>query len=46
MDEKQAISVRYVIMEIRNHYAVLHDLIVKNMDRIKVPRSNNSVNMY
>ncbi|VDL88946.1 unnamed protein product [Schistocephalus solidus] len=46
MDEKQAISVRYVIMEIRNHYAVLHDLIVKNIDRIKVPRSNNTISMY
>ncbi|CDS38116.1 Proteasome activator pa28 REG alpha beta subunit [Echinococcus multilocularis] len=46
MDEKQAISMRYVIMEIRNHYAVLHDLIVKNLDRIKVPRSNNTMTMY
>ncbi|VDD81755.1 unnamed protein product [Mesocestoides corti] len=46
MDEKQAISMRYVIMEIRNHYAVLHDLIVKNIDRIKVPRSNNTMTMY
>nr|VZI05053.1 unnamed protein product [Spirometra erinaceieuropaei] len=46
MDEKQAISVRHVIMEIRNHYAVLHDMIVKNIDRIKVPRSNNTISMY
>nr|CDS34296.1 Proteasome activator pa28 REG alpha beta subunit [Hymenolepis microstoma] len=46
MDEKQAISMRYVIMEIRNHYSVLHDLIEKNLDRIKVPRSNNTMSMY
>ncbi|KAF7259413.1 hypothetical protein EG68_02799 [Paragonimus skrjabini miyazakii] len=46
MDEKQAITMRYIIMEIRNHYATLHDLILKNIDRIKMPRSNNAINMY
>ncbi|KAM3173777.1 hypothetical protein ACTXT7_011905 [Hymenolepis weldensis] len=46
MDEKQAISMRCIIMEIRNHYSVLHDLIEKNLDRIKVPRSNNTMSMY
>ncbi|CAH8821254.1 unnamed protein product [Trichobilharzia szidati] len=46
MDEKQAITMRYIIMEIRNHYATLHDIIIKNLDRIKVPRSNNAINMY
>ncbi|CAH8439787.1 unnamed protein product [Schistosoma margrebowiei] len=46
MDEKQAITMRYIIMEIRNHYATLHDIIIKNLDRIKMPRSNNAINMY
>ncbi|KER30286.1 hypothetical protein T265_03237 [Opisthorchis viverrini] len=46
MDEKQAITMRYIIMEIRNHYATLHDIILKNIDRIKMPRSNNAVTMY
>ncbi|CAL8083266.1 unnamed protein product [Calicophoron daubneyi] len=46
MDEKQAITMRYIIMEIRNHYATLHDIILKNIDRIKMPRSNNAINMY
>lgn len=46
MDEKQAITMRYIIMEIRNHYATLHDIIIKNLDRIKTPRSNNAINMY
>ncbi|MCL4141306.1 UNVERIFIED_CONTAM: hypothetical protein GTU68_034497 [Idotea baltica] len=46
MDEKEAITLRYILMEIRNHYATLHDLIDKNLDRIKKPRSNNTVTMY
>ncbi|THD21831.1 Proteasome activator complex subunit 3 [Fasciola hepatica] len=46
MDEKQAITMRYIIMEIRNHYATLHDIILKNIDRIKMPRSNNAISMY
>ncbi|CAH8461231.1 unnamed protein product [Dicrocoelium dendriticum] len=46
MDEKQAITMRYIIMEIRNHYATLHDIIMKNIDRIKTPRSNNAITMY
>lgn len=46
LDEKEFISLRLVITEMRNHYASLHDLIVKNMDKIKKPRSTNTDNMY
>jgi proteasome activator subunit 3 (PA28 gamma) len=47
LDEKEFISLRLVIIELRNHYASLHDLISKNIDKIKKPRStNNTDNMY
>jgi proteasome activator subunit 3 (PA28 gamma) len=46
LDEKEFISLRLVVTELRNHYASLHDLIVKNLDKIKKPRSTNTDNMY
>jgi len=46
LDEKEFISLRLVITEMRNHYASLHDLIIKNLDKIKKPRSTNTDNMY
>jgi proteasome activator subunit 3 (PA28 gamma) len=46
LDEKEFISLRLVITEMRNHYAALHDLIIKNLDKIKKPRSTNTDNMY
>lgn len=45
-DEKEFISLRLIIVEMRNHYAGLHDLITKNLDKIKKPRSTNTDNMY
>jgi proteasome activator subunit 3 (PA28 gamma) len=46
LDEKEFISLRLVVIELRNHYASLHDLITKNLDKIKKPRSSNADNMY
>lgn len=46
LDEKEFISLRLVICELRNHYASLHDIITKNLDKIKKPRSSNTHNMY
>jgi len=47
LDEKEFISLRLVLIELRNHYASLHDLISKNLEKIKKPRStNNTDNMY
>ncbi|KAL3312299.1 Proteasome activator complex subunit 3, partial [Cichlidogyrus casuarinus] len=45
-DIKQAFGMHLTLLEIRNHYAMLNDLIMKNLDRIKVPRSNHSVSLY
>jgi proteasome activator subunit 3 (PA28 gamma) len=47
MDEKQFINIRLVLMETRNHLATLHDMITKNLEKIKKPRSTEHVlNMY
>ncbi|CAH1788499.1 unnamed protein product [Owenia fusiformis] len=46
LDEKEFVSIRLVVMELRNHYATLHDLIMKNLEKIKKPRSQNTTSMY
>lgn len=46
MDEKQFINIRLVLTEMRNHFATLHDMITKNLEKIKTPRSNNAEHMY
>lgn len=46
LDEKEFVSLRLVICELRNQYATLHDLITKNLDKIKRPRNSNTDNMY
>ncbi|XP_064455946.1 proteasome activator complex subunit 3-like isoform X1 [Ornithodoros turicata] len=46
LDEKQYVSLRLVLCELKNHYATLHDLITKNLEKIKRPRSCNVENMY
>lgn len=46
LDEKEYISLRLMTCEIRNHYASLHDVVMKNIEKIKKPRSANSENLY
>ncbi|KAI1283823.1 Proteasome activator complex subunit 3 [Halotydeus destructor] len=46
IDEKEYMSIRLVVCELRNHYATLHDLITKNLEKIKKPRSSNNETMY
>ncbi|CAG9531998.1 unnamed protein product [Cercopithifilaria johnstoni] len=46
MDEKQFINIRLVLTEMRNHFATLHDMIMKNFEKIKMPRNNNAEHMY
>ncbi|XP_067932016.1 proteasome activator complex subunit 3-like isoform X2 [Watersipora subatra] len=46
LDEKEFITLRLVCAELRNHYAGLHDIIMKNLDKIKRPRTQNTHNMY
>jgi len=46
LDEKEFLSLRIVVSEVRNHYAALYDLITKNMEKIVRPRSSNAENLY
>jgi proteasome activator subunit 3 (PA28 gamma) len=46
IDEKEFLSLRLVVAELRNHYATLHDMVTKNLDKIKIPRSSNNETMY
>jgi proteasome activator subunit 3 (PA28 gamma) len=45
-DEKQHFLARQHLVDIRNLYAVLTDLIHKNINKIRSPKANNSVNLY
>lgn len=40
LDENEYHYLRRVLTELRNHYAILHDIITKNLDKIKAPRSS------
>ncbi len=46
IDEKEFLSLRLVVAELRNHYATLHDMVTKNLDKIRTPRSSNTETMY
>ncbi|KAK2705474.1 proteasome activator complex subunit 3-like [Artemia franciscana] len=46
LDEKEYVSLRLVLCEVRNHYSSLHDIITKNFDKIKKPRSSNVTSLY
>jgi len=46
LDEKEFLSLRIVVSEVRNHYAALYDLITKNMEKIVRPRTSNAENLY
>ncbi|CAI9728137.1 proteasome activator complex subunit 3-like [Octopus vulgaris] len=46
LDEKEYISLRLMTCELRNHYASLHDVVMKNIEKIKKPRSANAENLY
>lgn len=42
MDDKEYLSLWLVMAEIRNRYCSLHDIVIKNLDKIKKPRSSNA----
>lgn len=46
LDEKQFVSLRLMVCELRNSYAMLHDLITKNLEKIKKPRNSNQECLY
>ncbi|XP_062916185.1 proteasome activator complex subunit 1 isoform X2 [Mobula hypostoma] len=46
IDEAQYSEIRAMVMEIRNQYALLYDLISKNFDKIKKPRGDSKALIY
>jgi len=46
IDEKEFTNIQICIMDLRNNYAILHDLITKNIDKLLKPRSSNSNAIY
>ncbi|KAF7436566.1 hypothetical protein PC9H_003399 [Pleurotus ostreatus] len=45
-DEKQLYFIRQHLIDIRNIYAVLTDLIHKNISKIRAPKGNNGMGLY
>jgi len=41
LDEKEFINLRLCCLDLRNNYAILHDMIIKNLEKLKTPRSSN-----
>lgn len=46
LDEKEYVSLWLVMCEVRNRYCSLHDLVMKNLEKIKRPRSSNAQSLY
>ncbi|KAG7248669.1 hypothetical protein CRUP_015149 [Coryphaenoides rupestris] len=46
LDQYQDFELRLVVLEIRNTYAVLFDIINKNYDKIMKPRGDNKALVY
>ncbi|XP_055513130.1 proteasome activator complex subunit 3 isoform X2 [Leucoraja erinacea] len=46
IDEKEYISLRLIVSELRNQYVTLHDMILKNIEKIKRPRNSNADALY
>ncbi|XP_062826115.1 proteasome activator complex subunit 3-like [Anolis carolinensis] len=46
MDEKGYICLRLLILELRNQYVLLHDMILKNIEKIKQPQSSEVEALY
>ncbi|KAG8006746.1 Proteasome activator complex subunit 3 [Nibea albiflora] len=46
IDEKEYISLKIIVSELRNQYVTLHDMILKNIEKIKKPRNSNAEALY
>lgn len=46
LDEKEFLSLWLVLSEVRNRYCSLHDIVIKNMEKLKKPRSSNTDSLY
>ncbi|VVC30370.1 Proteasome activator pa28, N-terminal domain,Proteasome activator pa28, C-terminal [Cinara cedri] len=46
LDERTYLNMALTVREIRNHYSTMHDIVIKNFDKIKKPRSYNTDSFY
>lgn len=46
LDEKEFLSLWLVLSEVRNRYCSLHDIVIKNLEKLKKPRSSNTEHLY
>uniref|UniRef100_A0ACB8F7U5 Uncharacterized protein n=1 Tax=Sphaerodactylus townsendi TaxID=933632 RepID=A0ACB8F7U5_9SAUR len=46
MDEVECINLKIILSSLRNQYVTLHDMILKNVEKIKRPRSSNAETLY
>ncbi|XP_027849181.2 proteasome activator complex subunit 3-like isoform X1 [Aphis gossypii] len=46
LDEKQYFIMSLAMHEARNSYSTMHELVIKNFDKIKKPRSSNNDSLY
>ncbi|KCV71288.1 hypothetical protein H696_02234 [Fonticula alba] len=45
-DEKQMMRARMSLLDLLNNYLIMYDVITKNMDKLKRPRSEVALHMY
>ena len=41
LDQKEYVNMRLTLLDLRNNYAILYDLITKNLEKIKNPRNED-----
>lgn len=46
LDEKMFMTIRLIALELRNHYTSVHDILTKNLEKIKKPRQDLTHSMY
>lgn len=46
LDEKEFLSLWLMMCEVRNRYSSLHDIVIKNLEKLKKPRSSNAESLY
>jgi len=41
LDEKEFVNLKLCCLDLRNNYSILYDMITKNLEKIRTPRSSN-----
>jgi proteasome activator subunit 3 (PA28 gamma) len=46
IDEEMFLAARSYAMKLRNHYIIVHDILMKNLEKIKSSKTNYEISMY